>query len=752
MNQIVPDGIGEVSVSQAVPVPMASLDDVAPLPAGPYGPEFLALQRLDAILARALAAARERYGDAAKADSFRGLYVSVEQAAGALDGSAGRPLLAGVAEPVRPDWDRICDGHPGWAWVRDTYGLTGRDLDVLLIALAPEVDLRYERLYGYLQDDVNRRRPTVDLVLDLVTMTAADKLSCRSAFRPDAPLVDRRIVALVPEQRPIWPPLLAHVVKLDEQIVDVLLRQGGLDRRLAPYCRLTTPPRVAWTDTPLPPAQQDALLGAVEAAWGERPLRLYFHGPRGSGRRATTEALAGELQLPLLALDLSRLPAPDGGPDGLDDVLARAFREACLHGGLLYLDGLDALRSEQGEAASQALAGHLSRHDGVAILAGSRPWTPLGEPPLGVLSVSFQRHGLAARRRTWERLLVAGGMAAAADDLDDLAARFRLGPGQIRDAVATAAAAARWRVAAGGSEGQGQPRPAPPEPTRAELFAAARNQSGHDLGQLARRIEPVYTWDDLILPADSLTQLHQLCQRVALRERVLGDWGFERKLSQGRGITALFTGPPGTGKTMAAEVIAGALGVDLFTIDLSSVISKYIGETEKNLERVFSAAANTDAILLFDEADALFGKRSEVRDSHDRYANIETAYLLQRMEQHDGLAMLATNLRQHLDDAFTRRLQFVVEFPFPDDVERRRIWRVCFPAEAPLEPGLDLDRLAREFRLSGANIRNVAMHAAFLAAAEDSRIGMGHLLHAIRREHQKMGKVLSGPELDISER
>ncbi len=687
-------------MSRAVPAPVASVDGVVAPPAGSDGSELLAFRRLDAMLARALAAARARYGDAARADEFRGLYVSAEQAAGALDGSAGTPLLAGATEPARPGWDRICDHHPGWAWIRDSYGLAERELDVILVALAPEADLRYERLYGYLQDDVNRRRPTVDLVLDLVSTTAEEKLAGRAAFRPDAPLLARRVVALLPDQRSVAPPLLAHAVTLDEQVVDVLLRQGGLDRRLAPYCRLTTPPRGALADTPLPAAEQRALLGAVRAAWARRPLRLCFHGPQGSARRATAEALAGELQVPVLTLDLARLPAT-GDPEATDEVLARAFREACLQGALLYLDGLDALHGERREAGRQVLASHLSQHDGVVILAGSRPWTPLGGAPLGVLSVSFQRHGFAARRRTWERLLADRGVAAAADDLDALAGRFRLGPGQIRDAVATALAAGRLRAAAGGPGGPGA---AQPVPTRAELFAAARNQSGHELTRLARRIEPVYSWHDLVLPADSLSQLHELCQRVAL-------------------------------------------GLDLFKIDLSTVISKYIGETEKNLERVFTAAASTDAILLFDEADALFGKRSEVRDSHDRYANIETAYLLQRMEQHDGLAVLATNLRQHLDDAFTRRLQFVVEFPFPDDAERRRIWRLCFPAEAPVDPRLDVERLAGGFRLSGANIKNAAMHAAFLAAAAGSRIGMEHVLQAIRREYQKMGKVLSDSEL-----
>jgi SpoVK/Ycf46/Vps4 family AAA+-type ATPase len=200
---------------------------------------------------------------------------------------------------------------------------------------------------------------------------------------------------------------------------------------------------------------------------------------------------------------------------------------------------------------------------------------------------------------------------------------------------------------------------------------------------------------------------------------------------------------------MAAEVVARELGLDLFTIDLSSVISKYIGETEKNLERIFTAAAQASAVLMFDEADALFGKRSEVRDSHDRYANIETSYLLQRIEQYDGVAILTTNLREHLDAAFTRRLQFIVDFPFPDETHRRQIWERCFPKDAPRADHIDFERLGREFRLSGGNIKNCVLHAAFLAVEERAPIGMSHLLRAVRREHHKAGTVL--PDLEADE-
>ena len=284
-----------------------------------------------------------------------------------------------------------------------------------------------------------------------------------------------------------------------------------------------------------------------------------------------------------------------------------------------------------------------------------------------------------------------------------------------------------------------------------DLFSAAREQSGRDLEALAQKLEPIYTWKDIVLPEDSLAQLREICQRVAHRHRVLAEWGFDRKLSLGKGVNALFAGPSGTGKTMAAEVIANELGLDLYKIDLSGVVSKYIGETEKNLDRVFRAAENSNAILFFDEADALFGKRSEVRDSHDRYANIEISYLLQKMEEYDGVAVLATNLRQHLDESFIRRLTFTIHFPFPDEASRRCIWARIWPAETPLGEDADPDLLAHRFKLSGGNIKNIALAAAFLAAEAGGPVTMAHLLLATRREYQKMGKALSESELGGSD-
>jgi SpoVK/Ycf46/Vps4 family AAA+-type ATPase len=279
-----------------------------------------------------------------------------------------------------------------------------------------------------------------------------------------------------------------------------------------------------------------------------------------------------------------------------------------------------------------------------------------------------------------------------------------------------------------------------PAATADDVWRASEQEATPKLDELAKRIAPTYGWDDIVLPREPFRQLREIAAQVIHRAKVYRDWGFGEKLARGRGIAALFAGPSGTGKTMAAEVLARDLRLDLYRIDLAGVVSKYIGETERNLKRIFAAAERGGAILFFDEADALFGKRSEVKDSHDRYANIEVNYLLQSMEDFRGLAILATNRKSSLDSAFVRRLRFIVDFPFPDAAHRQRIWRSVFPPQADLH-GIDFAWLAR-LEIPGGHIRNVAIAAAFLAASEGASIGMIHVMRAARREYGKMERLI----------
>jgi SpoVK/Ycf46/Vps4 family AAA+-type ATPase len=399
----------------------------------------------------------------------------------------------------------------------------------------------------------------------------------------------------------------------------------------------------------------------------------------------------------------------------------------------------------------------LAAHPDPVFLTGRMAWEPRdGLHDRTFVRVELPSPGYDERLALWRTTL---GETSDEIDLAALAGKFRLTGGQIADAAATAHNLAAARAAGtnsgnrrdndsgngngkshGGAEGDH-------EVTEDDLLAACRLQSTSKLAELAQKIEPRFGWDDIVLPPDQMALLRELHATVEHRAIVHDTWGFDAKLATGKGLNVLFAGPPGTGKTMAADVLANTLGLDLYKVDLSGVLSKYIGETEKNLARIFDEATTSNAVLFFDEADALFGKRTAVRDAHDRYANVEVSYLLQRMDDYEGVVILATNLRKNMDDAFVRRLHFTIDLPLPGPEDRRRIWSQIWPAQAPLDPTLDLDLLAERIPVAGGSIRNIALASAFLAAADGRVVTLDHVLHATRREYQKMGKVLATTDL-----
>lgn len=670
-----------------------------------------AFASLDKLLDRALRMAPMVYAWEPGSTQFRGLYITEQDAHHLLDRAPGVPVFGST------DHEVLVDSLPGLAALAERYRLTTFESAVLLLALAPEVDLRYERIYAYLQDDVARRRPSVDLALNLLCDSPAEKIERRSWFAADAPLLARRLIRLVAETNPGAAPVLAHSIVPDPQVTKELIG-GGLDPRLAGFSELVTGGG-SLSSLPLPVSQPDALRRLLRLTFATgRRLALWFRGPAAPLKRRTAEALAAEVDRPLLAVSAAQAAAFGCEPR---EYLPVAAREASLTNAILYCDAGDSADALFCDALAEALL----REPADMILACGAV-APAADR-LALIEVPFPIAGFALRAECWRAAL--DGSAPLESELSALAGRFRLHPDQIVNAAASARGMAEWR----GS----------PHPAAADLYAAARAQCGRQLENLALKVRPVHGWDDIVLPAATLRQLRAICARVSHQHQVLETWGFDQRLSLGKGVTALFAGPSGVGKTMAAEILAGELELDLYKIDLSSVVSKYIGETEKNLERIFQAAENASAILFFDEADSLFGRRSEVRDSHDRYANLEISYLLQRMELYEGVAILASNLRQNLDEAFLRRLAFTVHFPFPGEADRRRIWAAIWPRKAPLDPGIDFEFLAAQFKLSGGNIRNVALAAAFEAAAENSVIRMRHIATAVEREYQKMSKPLA---------
>lgn len=580
--------------------------------------------------------------------------------------------------------------------------------NILLLCLAPESADHFPALFAYIQDDVSRPYPTLHLAHQLFP----EYESGLNVLTPEAPLRRFNLVEIGEHMATAAAPL-----SLSLRLSDYLRGQNYLDPWLEPFLQ-------SIPAAPLPPGHRQ-LAGQVWH-WLNRqqgPPVINLLGAAGSGKRALAQAVCDHVGLQLVHLDLSLLAAA-----GMEQLLRVLPREAVLLHLAFYLDGT-AVEKEQRPLVSR----FISRLAALSFLGAEERW-PLEQPGL-VLRVP--RPTAAEQRQMWQAVLA--DTAADADtgapdpDLDRLTQQFDFGPHAIAAAAAEAANRAGLAAHENGTA-----------VNQADLWHICREQAAPELGQLAIRIQPVFTWDDIVLPDRLLAQLHEVAAQVANRYQVYEGWGFGKLLSRGRGISALFAGPSGTGKTMAAEILARALQLDLFLIDLASVVSKYIGETEKNLKQLFDAAEQSGAILFFDEADALFGKRTEVKDSHDRYANIEINYLLQRMEAYRGLAILATNRKSDLDQAFMRRLRYLLEFPFPDHDGRARIWQKVFPPQAP-QAELDYQVLAR-LEISGGNIRNIALNAAFLAAAAGTPITMEHVMAAARREYAKIGKMMRPAE------
>ena len=588
------------------------------------------------------------------------------------------------------------DSPPTLELLAQRFGLTDFERDVLVLCLAPERDPSYTRLFGYAHDDPNLGYPTPHLA-QVLFGDAAD------TWAPTSPLLRYGMVEMADEtarQRGRTP------LSLDARILDYVQGTNRPDGRVADLLW----PRPA---VPLPPSLQGVAADARSRMHTEAATVVNLVGPAEVGRVVAAELLR-QIGLAPHEWDVTRLPAD---ADEAIRVLRLVEREAALlRLGLVVVMGTPTF----------ALRHVLERSRVLLVLVSLEP------VDIERAACQLRLPELTADERVWfwsSHLPV--GSAVTPQDIRGLSQQFEFGPVTIA------------RIA---EQTHGDPRPdgAAALPGIREIWEACRHRGGRSLVGLGTRITCRRDWDELVLPDDAVTQLREIVSQVGQRARVYEEWGFGERLTRGRGITALFAGPSGTGKTMAAEVVGRALGLDICRVDLAGVISKYIGETEKNLQRVFAVAEEAGWILFFDEADALFGKRTEVKDSHDRYANIEVNYLLQRMEDYRGLAILATNRRASLDRAFLRRIRFLVDFPMPDADSRRRIWARAFPDRTPLGD-LDLDQLAR-LDVTGANIATIATNAAFLAAADDRAVEMHHLMAAVRREFTKLDKLL--PESD----
>jgi len=589
----------------------------------------------------------------------------------------------------------------GLADICRRFGLSDFERDVLVLCAAMELDPAVPSLCAALHGDETGRYPTFQLALEILPGPHW------SALLPDAPLRRWRLLEVRPGDT-----LTGSRLRIEERVLHFLMGAQALDPRLQNLLQAVAAPQA------LPASYREHAEAMLYALTAEQSAVVQLSGDAGKGKRSLAAAACRSLGLHLSALRAGAL----GANLAEQEEFVRLWeREALLSCGALLLEPAEGNPLEWNIASALA-----ERISGVVLVCSSGPLELSSAKQL--VRIEVDRPAADEQRALWQHAL--GEFAASLNgQLDRIAAQFPLDSESIHNAGQRVMQA----VQRSGDD------------VVARLWDECRAETRPLLEGRAQRIEVRAGWNDIVLPEQSMEMLRSIASHVQQQEKVFQEWGFARQTSRGLGATALFSGPSGTGKTLAAEILAHELRLDLYRIDLSQVVSKYIGETEKNLRAIFDAAESSGAILLFDEADALFGKRSEVKDSHDRYANIEVSYLLQRMEAYRGLAILTTNMRHALDQAFLRRIRFIISFPFPDPALRRRIWERIFPTQTPTL-GLDAEKLAR-LNLPGGNIRNIAVNAAFLAAGAGGPVRMQHLLVAARRECGKLERQLSDAEV-----
>ncbi|MCA9540923.1 MAG: AAA family ATPase [Myxococcales bacterium] len=599
------------------------------------------------------------------------------------------------------------------------FDLTPRELAVLLGAAAPLLSIDVARLYSFAWADFSVKQPSPGFLCELVSDDAAAATIAQAAFRADAPLVRARLIQL--NATDAWgpdAPRLHQGVTVPESVLAFLRGEPPIVTEVDAGLGAEAPD--------LPAAVRERLARAVAESLsaGPRCPRLLLVGEAGTGREAGLRAALAVVGQPLTTVDADQWPTD---PDRFDAALAEVTREVQLYGQVLLLRA-DRLLDDLDETLLARLAARLREPIGLVALTARHAAGALHAALGGLHEIRFPLPPAARQLDLWRQAL---GDDEDGDVAARLAERFNVSPGVIRAAVDEARQEARL---AGASDAE-------PTLTADAVARAVRRRVNHALNVLAEPMSTTLTWHDVVLPEEVIDTLREILAQARHRARVYDDWGFRQKMAYGRGLSCLFAGPPGTGKTMMAGIMARELGQELYRVDLSRVVSKWVGETEKNLGRVFDEARRAQVILFFDEADSLFSARTEVKGANDRFANMEVNYLLQRMEDHDGMSILTTNFERSLDEAFKRRLKFRVHFPMPDAGERAKLWQRMIPQKTPIEDGIGFDMLGKRYKMSGGNIKNAVLRAAFYAADRDQALSEALLVRAAEAEAREMGRL-----------
>ena len=608
----------------------------------------------------------------------------------------------------------------------ERFGLSQWEAFCVLLALCTDLDRRFERIFAYLQDDPQCCRASLGLAADLYSLL--QPLSSDALYA----MLDRHRVVndlfLTDWQENLHRSALSRPLAVPKQLLYQLtgtiqphMDDLALDTTLI-YGPAEEP--VLWNQSLID--EGAAYLQYVFAQTPRQPTAiLHLYGSAGCGKSFALAQIAAKVQATFLSVEARALTC--SSQDQQDILLRRIIFQCLLDGMIPCLDHLSLELPETKSLLSRAIR-LFRRYFPLVVLCADQSWNSAQEQTVRHLSLKFSLPDGAARYRFWAQFGREAGMDFSPQELTDLAGRYRLSPAQIR-----------WLmdclVRSSASLNQQPDRPA-------QIALALREHASSQLGHLARHLPTPFTWTDLKIPQESEELLRSACSRIRCQYQVTEDWGFARKLPYGRGLSILLYGPPGTGKTMAAQVLSATVGIDLFRVDLSQIVDKYIGETEKNLGRLFDIAQDINCILFFDEADALFSKRTQVEDSKDKYANMETAYLLQRIEQFPGITILATNHVRNFDEAFCRRMTYFVNIPMPNQQTRQQIWESVFPPEIPMDPRIRFDELAEKFEFTGSNIKSVAVSAAYAAAAAGTPVDRRAIYEGLHIEYLKLGKLL----------
>lgn len=613
------------------------------------------------------------------------------------------------------------------------FGLSNFERLVLMMAAAFEFDAGFQKAYAFLHNDWEYSALTGELAKELCYVGEDTQVDEETAFAADSVLSrhflyydssvnkhrDKQPIYLKPEIRAFIYGETAIPVELSsfisyytpEQEPDKLLLKDEVYRQMLNYLKYTE---------------------------DDKPALFYLYGSKGIGKKLNVKYFAGEQRRSVLFFDLEAFTAYTEASDKQDRsylLLQKLITQAVIRQSYICISSSNRQLKEEDKQLSllNNVINYLA--DNMQLLFLTSDCTAklkLNVDKVRLIPIELAAKGLDDYRSFWEGIMQSYCFEPDVKP-EQFSTKYILTAGQIKAVCEEAAALAGWR-------GQKQI-------SRELLLSVCRDKLEHNLGKKAVKVKPVYDWEDLILPKAQKNMLQMACNQIQYRYRVLYEWGYINRMPYGTGLSMIFSGPPGTGKTMAAQVMARELELELYKIELAAVVSKYIGETERNLNEIFEEAQKSQAIIFFDEADVLFSKRSEVKDSNDKYSNMEAAFMLQKMEEYNGIVILATNYQQNIDEAFKRRIKFLIDFSFPDKDYRKQLWQKAFPEQLPLDLYIDFDFLAEKFELTGSNIRNIALNAAYLAAADNSRVGMPHIISSIVNEFGKSGKKLSREEL-----